>query len=598
MLRPASRGLVDGLGVAAALVFGPTPLEALAAGSATVQLPSSAADGTLGVYLQWPHVPGLDRYPDGPPVVVAMLGGAGTGKLHDFTALADRAGFVVVQFIYPGGCDEGVCSGGTYDDRGPLSALAARDVWRFALGRSTDSIGRTIHDVVGRPVLTAAMGIDAISNGTAITPVVLDSWPDEFAGAVRWVSFWEGVGSDQVRTSEIGNVSLDCDATLDADGDGHPGNEGRNPRYVPERDYAYGEVAIDYSSLRWDPLQAGTLTDASGRCGSVTRNGLLYFDGNGNGRYDSRPLQRSCPDVDYDGLIEPMEDWPIQNPAEEWDAACNLTIHYSRPATRWLEAHAEIFPLVAWPAWVARLAQAVPFHAARTANDHLHRLAAYADATRTITSFDAVPHYFVTADHLEARIEQDGLAASGLWRRIQPDASYYEAWNGSVPAGYPDAPAGMAPPVGQMDELEVPSQVEREELAIPAMMELADRTYFGGWVPQLDAVLTAPGVPAAAVNELRFLDNDTFTWDPAANNLFYDVIQGGVTALVLREGWVDLGATRCLADDITDALAIDWQQPEPGTAWFYLVRPNGLSGNYGRGSAGEGREESGGGCAR
>ena len=149
-----------------------------------------------------------------------------------------------------------------------------------------------------------------------------------------------------------------------------------------------------------------------------------------------------------------------------------------------------------------------------------------------------------------------------------------------------------------MDELEVPGQIERDELAIPAMMELADRTYFGGWVPQLDAVLTAPGIPAAAVKGLRFLDCDMLTWDPAANNLFYDVIQGDVTALALRDGRVDLGATRCLADDTTGAIAIDSQRPEPGTAWFYLVRPNGLAGNYGRGSAEEGREESGGGCAR
>ena len=598
MLRPASRGLVEGLGIAAVLLVGPVPLEALAAANATIALPSSAAGGTLAVYLQWPTTPGLDRYADGPPVVVAMLGGAGTGTLHDFTALADRAGFVVVQFVYPGGCDGSVCSGGTYDDRGPISALAARDVWRFALGRSTDSNGRTIHAVVGRPVLTAAMGIHATSNGTTITPVVLDSWPEEFVGAVRWISSWESVGSDQVRTSEIGKASLDCDATLDADGDGHAGNEGRNPRYLPERDYAYSEVAIDYSSLHWDPLQAGTLTDASGRCGSVTRNGLLYFDGNGNDRYDSRPLQPSCPDVDYDGLIEPMEDWPIQNPVEEWDAACHVTIHYSRPATRWLEAHPEIFPLGAWPAWVARLAQAEPFHSARAANDHLHRLAAYAAATRTITSFDAVPHYFVTADHLEARIEQDGLAASGLWRRIQPDASYYEAWNGSVPDGYPDAPAGLAPPVGQMDELEAPGQIDREELAVPAMMELADRTYFGGWVPQLDAVLAAPGVPAPAVRRLRFLDSETVAWDPAANNLFYDVIQGSVAALALHDGWVELGTTRCVADDLTGALAADSERPEAGAAWFYLVRPSGLSGTYGQGSAGEEREEGGGGCVR
>ena len=283
---------------------------ASAAQDAVVRLPSAAADGgTLGLYLQWPDTPAQDRFVDGPPVVVSMHGGASPGSLRDTSALADGAGFVVVQFVYPGGSDQGIASDGFYDNRGPLCIDAARDVWLFALGLATDELGRTIDQVVGRTVRSDLMGVSGTSNGTTITPVVLQRYAADFAGRVRWVSLWENIGNDQVRTGEIGRDISDCMQAVDGDGNGLPDDEGKNPRYDPVTDYANPEVNLDYSLLAWDPTASRTINDPSGQFPSVTIQGVLYFDSSGNGSLDHQPLLRFCTDVDSSGVIEPDEDW-------------------------------------------------------------------------------------------------------------------------------------------------------------------------------------------------------------------------------------------------------------------------------------------------
>ena len=174
------------------------------------------------------------------------------------------------------------------------------------------------------------------------------------------------------------------------------------------------------------------------------------FDGNGNGLLDHRPLFRSCADIDRDGLIELSEDWWISNPIQSFSETGVLKVYYSRPLTRYMDENAaSLFP-GGWPEWMATVSEAESFHAARTAGDFYDQLAPYANTMRTISTFDEVPHFYVTDEFLEAQIEQDGLAASGVWRRLQPDRAYYEAWNGSAGSGYPDAPANVSVAPGTM----------------------------------------------------------------------------------------------------------------------------------------------------
>ncbi len=144
----------------------------------------------------------------------------------------------------------------------------------------------------------------------------------------------------------------------------------------------------------------------------------------------------------------------------------------------------------------------------------------------------------------------------------------------------------MDVPLGEMHLHACPDGFSWDDLQIPAVTELIDRTYFGGWTDQLDVVLSAPGPPEPDVENLRFSAPDTLHWDESQNNLFYDVIRGDVSALTVTQGLVSLGTLACVAEDFQDFFTVDGATPAAGTTWFYLVRPNGIDGRYGTDSVG------------
>ena len=559
-----------------------------------VRLPSESTDGgTLAVKLSFPDSPAQDRYEDGAPVVTHMRGGSGAGGFPDWDRLVEQ-GFVVVQFNFPGGSGEGQTSDGTYDYRGPKCLLAARDVLLFTLGRKTDALGRTIDEVVGRAVHTDLAGFYALSNGGNLAPAVMDLYSEDLLG-LRLSVFWENAMGTQPATGELGSVRLDCDPDIDGDGNGQLDDDGRNPRYDSVSGYAYPEQSLDYSELAWDSTLRRVFNDAAGLYPPAVRYGELFLDGNANGAYDHRPGERSCPDIDLDGAIEVDEDFPFSSRTIFLGPDQPLT-HYSEPATRYLAAHPEIFPGGVWPEWVATPAEAADYWADRAGAKHLHLLEAYRRSVRTIVTFAFVPHSHVTDDADDSRLTVDGLSASGLWVRIGADSAYMAAVNGSVPGDYQENPANMEVPAGQMRGLGAPPPMDSKDLVIPALAELADRTYYGGWTPDLASVLDTGGIPAGEVSGVRFSGATSLEWDPAAGNLFYDVARGDVTALAEVGGGIDLGPLSCVEEDSEDLAAEDPQTPAAGTSWFYLLRPGGLSGTYGRSSSGSPRRSGDSGC--
>jgi hypothetical protein len=83
-----------------------------------------------------------------------------------------------------------------------------------------------------------------------------------------------------------------------------------------------------------------------------------------------------------------------------------------------------------------------------------------------------------------------------------------------------------------------------------------------------------------------FTSADDFEWDPCAF-VTYDVIRGDVAALNDAGAVTDLGTVVCVENNSPDAASVDASSPDPGEAWFYLVRP--LGGNYGTSSDGDSR---------
>ena len=571
------------------------PLWLLAAGvlaqeSALVRLPSEATGGgTLAVQVSWPTDPAADRYRDGLPVFVPMRGGLSAGDFQPWT-LALQQGFVVVQFLYPGGEDAGTgaASDGVYDVRGPGSVLAARDAWLFAAGRTTDEIGRSVGEIVGRTVRTDVMGVSGHSNGGNIGPVVLSVHSGELAGLVRWFHGWESGASAQVAANEVAWGAYDCDPLLDGDGNGEAIDDDANPRFDPLTQHGYEELALDYSQVAWDPTLPLPYHDESGRFADVVRFGLPFFDGNADGRYDHRAGEAQCPDTDLDGVIELDEDYPLSGRVL-FLGADQPRLHLSPPLTRHLEANPGLLPGGAWPDWLADSAQSEEFWSWRVAAAHAHRLQDHAPGLRVIHSFAAVGHARTVPGHADSLIHHEGYQLqSGLWFRIQPDASYVrEVLRLPVPA-YRESDANEPFGPGDLEERAAPSSFynQRDALAVPAGAELADRTYFGCWQPNLDDTLPRELAAAGTVGTLR-VTTAGLSWEVAPGELCHDAVRGRLSELRAARGdWSSLASLSCLAEDAPDA-ASDTEPPPPADAWFYLVRPNSVNGGgWGESSAG------------
>lgn len=97
----------------------------------------------------------------------------------------------------------------------------------------------------------------------------------------------------------------------------------------------------------------------------------------------------------------------------------------------------------------------------------------------------------------------------------------------------------------------------------------------------------ASGPSLAPVPGLRFADPVTPAWDPLASATAYDVVRGSLA--LLGAGFATAVDT-CRDDNRQGTLSFDPEAPDPGNAWFYLVRgvTNACAfGSYGTVSGGE-----------
>ena len=212
----------------------------LSAGRSAAQVPLASADvrlqsegaggGTLAVRLTYPASVTNYRYPDGAPVAVYLAGGFTPGGLGGSPRIPQQ-GFVLVTFIYPGGSEGATASDGIYDYRGDNCQKALRDMIRFAGGVATDTLGRLIDDVVPGPVHPGLVGLAPFSNGL-IGLITLDRYGAEIPFTPYHVG-WENPTSGQIVAVELGGIRDDCDPATDSDGNGIPGDDGRNPWYDP-----------------------------------------------------------------------------------------------------------------------------------------------------------------------------------------------------------------------------------------------------------------------------------------------------------------------------------------------------------------------------
>jgi len=263
-------------------------------------------------------------------------------------------------------------------------------------------------------------------------------------------------------------------------GEGAVGEELGSPRRANGRinpAYDAQTSRLDLAKLAYDP---GLAMTGRGRTQQQRRElpfrGSLFFDMDGNGRYD--------PQTDF--RHQPARFDPDQGP-KFW---------YS---TRLLqEAEKRNLFGDAWLAHIATVAQAEEFWHYRDATGLVP------DAVRKIPNLAVIivanedDHMQVAPDHPHIRIQTNAFQKAGArFVRVNPDRAYVEWLIGESRAGLVDNDAGTLYTPKTIRAALCPNEAAHRILQVAAMCELADHVQAGNFQPNLDRVLF-PDAPRAA----------------------------------------------------------------------------------------------------
>ncbi|HPQ39662.1 MAG TPA: hypothetical protein PLV45_04750, partial [bacterium] len=332
-----------------------------------IEIPSdSTGGGNLAVRVTYPDSPADYRYATGSPILVCSPGGHEPGSLTVPGPFEDF-GFTIVSFLYPGGVDGPYASDGTYDYRGDTCIEALKDVIRYALGLKQDVMGYTIQDLFPGTVLTGNVGIIAGSNGGPTATATLSLHSGDLQG-VRYVVHMESPTNDQTVNGDLGNVGYDCDPGVDGDGNGLPGDDGKNVYYTA---YGTSSCTVDFTNLAWYPAESRTYTDPAGVYPPVSVPGVVFLDNNQNGAVDYTGTP-PCYDTNGNGRMDPDEDYPFSGKIV-FAGPGDVTIYLSTEVTEAADTQG-IFP-GPWPGHIATVAESQTFWAVRDATLHFSAVA-------------------------------------------------------------------------------------------------------------------------------------------------------------------------------------------------------------------------------
>ncbi|KAA0003384.1 MAG: hypothetical protein FE048_01625 [Thermoplasmata archaeon] len=416
-----------------------------------VDLPSNSTGSSTGTLAVRIYTPTHTRYQDGAPVLIYVPGGDSRGGLRNcLPSVGDD--LVTIYFIFPGGNDpqSGRSSDGVYDHRGLNCILALRDVILYAAGKITDSLGRTIDEILPIPILHNNIGLLGVSNGGNIVVAVAALHDTELADYLRYVIQWESPVSSQIATVDLGPIRFNCSP-----------NDFVNPRYLA---YDPLTLVVDYSDLAYD---------------STNSQVPIFHDGNGDGHYTTilHPITGlPTPDLDLDGELETNEDFPLWS----YTYTDGTKDVYSRPVTHALADNA-IFSV--WPSDIATPEEADTYWDLREA------VRLYDEALINIPDL----HGMILAsvkDHVQSAPDKphihqafDGWNSNNAWVKINPSPSYLIEVDPTL-IGRTDLPDNIPniPPSNWSDyNYCIPEDIPDSIYQLAAIWEMADRTYNNQW---------------------------------------------------------------------------------------------------------------------
>ena len=345
------------------------PEEFETSGGANYRVVRVASDELERVFLlvYYPQDEYPNGYEEGAPVIVTAHP---SGKPDDRWSTAPRTyipqewGTVEVQPVYPGWDVQGYETSGGQDSGGPLAAITVRDAIRFAAGDILTWDGLTLAQVAGRTACNGRVVVLGSSAGGSTAALALATYADTLAGDVMGLALYESPTIPELVNAEAGAIWMDPDATVDADGDGNTWDDGRNAAFA---DCDHQGCAGDYAKLAWDP-DASLYKIWPTAVMDPVPNGVLYLDGNGDGRLSLN--SDAQPDVDGNGAIDADEDFVLPGRPETVDDP--ERVFYSPALT---EAAAALFGDT-WPDGVVGLDEATVYWEPRTLLNYLDATAA------------------------------------------------------------------------------------------------------------------------------------------------------------------------------------------------------------------------------
>ena len=458
------------------------------------QLESEGAERPLELALIPPKEP---RYRDGAPIVVRVPPplSAPPPSTRDTLGLT-ALGFMVVEFQYP--------RGENFDAGGPNCKRALADVLLFVLGEKPGMQGQTIDGLLSIPVRTDVVGVIGMSHGGNAAVTTMESYPQELADLSFYVSYESpcGTGPDSLGnmvTVDGGSVTADPDPFRDADGNGYPWDDGRNPFYSPEN-------GVDHSSLAWD-AEAMTLLRGAGR---EPTSGVMFLDGNGNRKVDTAKIRLEAPgsegsthqgpervtsDMNRNGQIDSTEDFLLGCMPYAFNKS-RVRV-YSLSVT--LAAAGGPFSR-GFPRHVAPPQRARQFWSERDMAAGFDELrGAFSDLFVCIYS-GREDHVQTQPDYPHIRAQYNGLLDAGVdWVKLNPDPVYVRKYFGATDKKLPaNAPGTELTPENVAAKTMPVRRPAGHLLLTAAVAEMADRVVAGERKVFLDSVLF-PDAPAVSV---------------------------------------------------------------------------------------------------
>lgn len=348
--------------------------------SISVYVPSDVApDGGLAVNVIYPKTP---RHKDGAPIAIVVPDGHGPSGLR-FTMHAAQSGFAEVRFAFPGGGLKQFHSGGSWDERGPNSQTALKDIMLFAHGEKTDSKGKKITEIIPTPLDLNNVGAVGWGNGGNILLVTMSKFALDL-GFLKWVAFYESPIGPLMSPSVLGTT-----------------NELVLNKYYRQGSAATGTPLVNWKKLTWQSDIFRNRTEHLG-LGREPSRGVLFFDENGN------------------KIWEESQEFPIAH-----YTAPGGDKKYYAPEVVNAMLKQKLFPHGRWPKRIALLSESEQFYQERDGSQFIKQIPLqYPDLLVTIFG-SRLDHEQRQPDHPHIALSYNlWLASKPKWLRLNPDPKY------------------------------------------------------------------------------------------------------------------------------------------------------------------------------